>query len=130
VVTSAVQIIYIRALPPHSDLLSLIPRIVVCGQVVQVTSIMTSTIPFLKPFLMSLESSLVGPNGTRRATTSAYASADKTGHASTYIKIGSQQSRNASVRRDKVGDIWVQNEIVVKREELGIELMAVEQKIG
>ena len=76
---------------------------------------------------MSLEASLVGPNGARRTTTSGYASADKIGHASTYIKIGSQQSRNASVTRDKMGDILVQNEIVVKREP-SIELMAVGQK--
>jgi hypothetical protein len=127
VIASAVQIVYIRALPPHSDLLNSIWRIVVWGQIVQVTSIITSTIPFLKPFLMSLEASLVGPNGARRTTTSGYASADKPGHASTYIKIGSQQSCNASVRKDKVGDIWVRNEVVVKREP-GIELMAVGQK--
>jgi hypothetical protein len=99
---------------------------------------MTSTIPFLKPFLMSLESSLVGPNGGgHRATTSGYTSTDKRSHALTYIKIGSQQSRNLLVRRDKVGDIWVQQEIVVKREsrleqlptrESSIKLMAVGQK--
>ena len=65
---------------------------------------------------MSLESSLVGANGAPRATTSDYGSAGKTKHASTYIKLGSQQSRNASVRGDKAGDIWVQKEVVVKRE--------------
>jgi hypothetical protein len=75
---------------------------------------MTSTVPFLKPFLMSLESSLVGANGAPRATTSDYGSAGKIRHASTYIKLGSQQSRNVSVRGDKVGDIWVRKEIVVK----------------
>jgi hypothetical protein len=88
---------------------------------------MTSTIPFLKPFLMSLESSLVGQNDARRTSTSGYTSGNKTAHALSYIKIGSQQSRNASMRRDKVGDIWVRNEVVVKREP-SIELIAVGQK--
>jgi hypothetical protein len=80
---------------------------------------MTSTIPFLKPFCMSLESSLVGANGAPCATASDYGSAGKIRHASTCIKLGSQQSRNASARGDKAGDIYVQKEVVnlvVKRE--------------
>jgi hypothetical protein len=88
---------------------------------------MTSTIPFLKPFLMSLQSSLVGPNGARRTSTSDYTSGNKTAHALSYIEIGSQQSHDASMTRNEMGDIWVQNEIVVKREP-SIELIAVGQK--
>jgi hypothetical protein len=88
---------------------------------------MISTIPFLKPFLMSLESSLVGPNGARRTSTIGYTSGNKTAHALSYIKISSQQSRDASMTRNKMGDIWVQNETVIKREP-SIELIAVGQQ--
>ncbi|KAH6852878.1 hypothetical protein BKA58DRAFT_61506 [Alternaria rosae] len=117
VFASAAQIAYIRSLPPNSDLLHSIWQIVVCGQIVQVASIMTSTIPFLKPFMMSLDSGLLSAQHAGVATTSGYTSAGVTGHLSSYIKIGSQQNRSPSVvRRDKDVDIWVRKEIVVKRE--------------
>ncbi|EFQ87538.1 hypothetical protein PTT_16942 [Pyrenophora teres f. teres 0-1] len=56
------QIYYIYALPPNSDLLNAIWRVVVAGQAIQVSSIMTSAVPFLKPFMMSLDSGLLGAN--------------------------------------------------------------------
>ncbi|RYO33462.1 hypothetical protein AA0111_g3815 [Alternaria arborescens] len=117
VFASAAQIGYIHSLPPQSDLLHSIWRIVVCGQVAQVASIMTTTIPFLKPFMMSLDSGLWSANHAGVATTSSYASAVRTGHLSSYVKIASQQSRDPSiVKGDKDIDIWVRKEIVVKRE--------------
>jgi hypothetical protein len=90
---------------------------------------MTTTIPFLKPFMMSLDSGLWSANHAGVATTSSYASAVRTGHLSSYasavrtghlssyVKIASQQSRDPSiVKGDKDIDIWVRKEIVVKRE--------------
>ncbi len=83
----------------------------------QVTSIMTTTIPFLKPFMMSLDSGLLSANHAGVATTSGYTSAGTTGHISSYIKIASQRSGDPSVvGRDKDVDIWVRREVVVKRE--------------
>ncbi|KAG9188191.1 hypothetical protein G6011_02114 [Alternaria panax] len=117
VFASAAQIGYIRSLPLQSDLLHSIWRIVVCGQVAQVTSIMTTTIPFLKPFIMSLDSGLWSANHAGVATTSSYASACRSGHLSSYVKITSQQSRDPLVvKGDKGIDIWVQKDIAVKRE--------------
>ncbi|KAF1354318.1 hypothetical protein EJ07DRAFT_168294 [Lizonia empirigonia] len=66
VAASAVQIGYIHVLPTSNDLLNSIWRVVICGQVVQVTSIMSCIILFLKPFLLSLESGFLSANkGTR-----------------------------------------------------------------
>ncbi|KAI4957707.1 hypothetical protein J4E86_004846 [Alternaria arbusti] len=117
VFASAAQIGYIHTLPLPSDLLHSIWRIVVCGQIVQVTSIMTATIPFLKPFMMSLDSGLLSANQACVATTSGFTSTGHTGQLSSYIKIASQGSRNpSSTRGDKDADIWVRKEVVVKRE--------------
>jgi hypothetical protein len=78
---------------------------------------MTTTIPFLKPFMMSLDSGLLSANHAGVATTSEYTSAGRSGHMSSYVKIASQQSHTPSVaREDKDVNIWVQKEIVVKRE--------------
>ncbi|KAH8707011.1 hypothetical protein GQ44DRAFT_629129 [Phaeosphaeriaceae sp. PMI808] len=56
------QVGYIYALPSHGDLLNAIWRAVVAGQVVQVATIVTTTVPFLKPFMMSIDTSLLGGN--------------------------------------------------------------------
>jgi hypothetical protein len=88
---------------------------------------MASTIPFLKPFMMSLDSGLLSANQACVGTTSGYESAGRTGHLSSYVKIASQQSRDPSVvRRDKDVDIWVRKEIVVEREP-SIELRNIER---
>ncbi|KAH7069134.1 hypothetical protein BKA63DRAFT_545767 [Paraphoma chrysanthemicola] len=71
VIASAVQIGFIRTLPfTSTNLLNCIWRVVVCGQVVQVTSIMSSTIPFLKPFLLSLESGFLSAGNVARTIAS------------------------------------------------------------
>jgi hypothetical protein len=93
---------------------------------------MTSTIPFLKPFLMSVESGLLSAeNKAHRTTTSPYASAVKSGHHSAYVKIGSVKSRDPSAVRDVVGDkdreIWVRQDVEVKMEP-SIEMMPVPVK--
>ncbi|KAF2833514.1 hypothetical protein CC86DRAFT_415307 [Ophiobolus disseminans] len=59
VFTSIAQIAFITRFDARNDHLHEIWRIVVCTQIVQVVSMITSTIPFLKPFLMSLESGLL-----------------------------------------------------------------------
>jgi hypothetical protein len=105
VFASTAQIVYIVTLTPNEDLLYEIWRVVVCGQIVQVASIMTSTIPFLKPFLMSVESGLLSvENKAHHTITSPYSSAVKSGHHSAYVKIGSVKSRDPSAARDVVRD--------------------------
>lgn len=116
VTASAIQIGYIQALSTYTDLLHSIWRIVVCGQVAQVTSIMTATIPFLKPFLTSLESGFLSANNASHTTVSIHQSTRKTGHPLSYIRLGSQLSRDPFERRDKQDDIWVRMDVVVKRE--------------
>ncbi|KAJ5059240.1 hypothetical protein J3E74DRAFT_419790 [Bipolaris maydis] len=89
---SAVQIFFISNLSlQDSNLLNTIWPIVVSGQVVKVTSIMTSTIPFLKPFL--------GATGR---------------HPSSYIKIGTPNSQGT--RSNKLNNIWVSADFEVKGE--------------
>lgn len=116
VIASVVQIVFIRTLFTYNDLLYCIWPVVVCGQIVQVTSIMTSTIPFLKPFLLSLESSLaLSANSTVRATTTTtYTSAGKAVHVLSYISIDTQQSYTA--RADKQNSIWVRTDFQVQGE--------------
>jgi hypothetical protein len=114
VVASVIQIGYIHTLT-NTDLLNSIWKIVVCGQIVQVSSIMTATIPFLKPFLLSLESSLtLSQNSAPRTTTSAYNSVGCTGHVSSYIKIGTQHKQNS--RGNGHSNIWVRTDFEVKGE--------------
>ena len=116
VIASAVQIVYIRALTSYTDLLNAIWRIVVCGQVVQVTSIMTATVPFLKPFLTSLESGFIGANTASRTATSVHDTTGKVGPPLSYVRLGSSRSREQPGKIDKQGDIWVRMDYVVHRE--------------
>ncbi|KAJ5046858.1 hypothetical protein J3E74DRAFT_230424 [Bipolaris maydis] len=99
-----------------SNLLNTIWPIVVSGQVVKVTSIMTSTIPFLKPFLVSLESSLtLNPSSVIHTTTLGYKTTGSTGrHPSSYIKIGTPNSQGT--RSNKLNNIWVSADFEVKGE--------------
>ena len=117
-VASATQIGYIWSLASATDLLNDIWPVVVCGQVVQVTSIMTSTVPSLKPFLLSLESGFLGPNSGSRTTTSAFESGGRTNQSSSYIKIGSQYSRNRAESKAKKS-ILVQKSVMVSVEGAG-----------
>jgi hypothetical protein len=120
---SAAQIGYILALPSLPDLNS-IWRIVVCGQIVQVTSILASTIPFLKPFMASLDSGLLGARHVGIARKSGCASTKGMGDSLSYIKIGGWQGRNLSLGSDVGRDIWVRKEIIVKRDP-SVELVRV-----
>jgi hypothetical protein len=94
VMASVVQIIYIQALSSYTDLLNSIWRIVVCGQIVQVTSVMTAIIPFLKPFLTSLESGFISATTAFHAVTPGDNTTRPTRHPSSYIKLGSSQVRD------------------------------------
>ena len=113
---SVVQIVYIQVLSSNTNLLNSIWRIVVCGQVVQVTSIMTAIVPFLKPFLASLESGFIGASTAPRAATSGTNTTGQTRHPSSYIKLRSSQGRDQSIQRDNHADIWVKMDYVVKSE--------------
>jgi hypothetical protein len=112
---SAVQIGYILALPSLHDLNS-IWRIVVCGQVVQVTSILASTIPFLKPFMMSLDSGLLSARHVGMVGASGCASSKGTSDRLSYLRIGDGQGRNPSMISDAEHSIWVRKEVTVKRD--------------
>jgi hypothetical protein len=113
VVASAVQIGYLCALPTSEDLLNSVWHVVVCGQVVH---IMTSTIPLLKPLLVSLESGFLGASKATRSTASAFDSTVDTGHPSIYIRIGSQKGGGCSKGTYQQSDIWVTKDVFIKRE--------------
>lgn len=116
VIASATQVVYIQALNSYTNLLNTIWRVVVCGQVVQVTSIMTATVPFLKPFLTSLESDFIGANAATRTATSGHDTVGNTEPLPSYVRLGSSRSREQPESRDKQGDIWVRMEYMVQRE--------------
>lgn len=113
---SVVQIIYIQALSSYTNLLNSIWRIVVCGQVVQVSSIMTAIIPFLKPFLTSLESGFISASTASHVLTSGNDTTGQTRHPSSYIKLASSHVRGRHETRDKHGEIWIKMDYMVKRE--------------
>ncbi|KAF2794550.1 hypothetical protein K505DRAFT_303805 [Melanomma pulvis-pyrius CBS 109.77] len=101
IAASIVQIIYIRRLVFDKDFLNNVWRTVVCTEIVQATSITTACIPFLKPFLMSLESGFLRADDEhRRATAGMYGSGDRSssGWASKYINIRNQRSRDSSIK--------------------------------
>jgi hypothetical protein len=125
-IASAAQIAYILVLPSPLDLNS-IWRSVVCGQVVQVASILISTIPFLKPFMVSLDSGLFSARPVGMVGASSFASTKATGDRLSYIKIGGGQGRNPSVISDVERSIWVKKEVTVKRDP-SIELVQVHDK--
>jgi hypothetical protein len=125
-IASAAQIAYTLVLPCPLNL-NTIWRSVVCGQVVQVASILTSTIPFLKPFMVSLDSGLFSARPVGMVGASSFASTKATGDRLSYIEIGGGQGRNPSVISDVEHSIWVRKEVIVKRDP-SIELVQVHDK--
>lgn len=116
VIVSATQIVYIQALNSYANVLNTIWRVVVCGQVVQVTSIMRATVPFLKPFLTSLESGFIGANAATRRGPSAHDTSANTDPLPNYVRLGSSRSCERPESRNKQGDKKVMMEYVVQRE--------------
>lgn len=77
---------------------------------------MTAIIPFLKPFLTSLESGFIGASTASHVLTSGNNTTGQTRHPSSYIKLASSHVRGRHERRDKHGEIWVKMDYMVKRE--------------
>lgn len=110
VAASVIQIVYIRRLLINDLFLNNIWQTVVCQMVVQSTSIMAACVPFLKPFLMSLESGFLRADDINRRTAAGiYESGHNlktSGRASSYIKMKNQswQSRESSANAGKSMD--------------------------
>lgn len=104
VTASIVHIIYIRRLVIDNQFLHNVWQTVVCQIVVQSTSIVTACIPFLKPFLVSLESGFLRADDINRRTAAGMYGSDRnpksSGGASSYIKMKNQNwnSREFSVK--------------------------------
>ncbi|KAI0539933.1 hypothetical protein GGR58DRAFT_499556 [Xylaria digitata] len=99
VAAAVVQLFYIRRLIFDDNLLNNIWRAMVATEVVQVTSIITACIPFLKPFLMSLESGFLRADDMNRrhegSSDSRFAGGKKPIRwTSSYIRIKNQQQRS------------------------------------
>ncbi|TGO35609.1 hypothetical protein BHYA_0152g00140 [Botrytis hyacinthi] len=104
VAASVIQIVYTRRLLINDLFLSNIWQTVVCQMVVQSTGIMAACIPFLKPFLMSLESGFLRADDVNRRTAAGMYGSEhnlkSSGKASSYIKMKNQswQSRESSAK--------------------------------
>ncbi|EDN97924.1 hypothetical protein SS1G_12779 [Sclerotinia sclerotiorum 1980 UF-70] len=107
VTASIVHIIYIRRLVIDNQFLHNVWQTVVCQIVVQSTSIVTACIPFLKPFLVSLESGFLRADDINRRTAAGMYGSDRnpksSGGASSYIKMKNQNwnSREFSVKNQQ-----------------------------
>lgn len=99
IAASIVYIIYIRQLKFDNDFLHNVWLSMIFKETVQTTSIMTACIPFLKPFLMSLESGFMRSDDVNRRTGSVTDDGGKnTGLKSSYIKLRNQRSWSNSPR--------------------------------
>jgi len=107
VAATVIQIIYIQRLVFNEHFLNNVWQTVICQESIQVTSIISACIPFLKPFLMSLESGFLRAddeyrrtNGTMYGTGEESSRSGASRRALRYIKMGNQQSRDTSVKLD------------------------------
>ncbi|KAG9236193.1 hypothetical protein BJ875DRAFT_541535 [Amylocarpus encephaloides] len=100
IVATAIQIIFIRRLVVDEHILNTVWQTVVCQEIVLATSIITACIPFLKPFLMSLESGFLrADDENRRTAAGLYGSGAKSSRRTkSYIKMKSQKSREESIK--------------------------------
>ncbi|KAF7949332.1 uncharacterized protein EAE97_002841 [Botrytis byssoidea] len=104
VVASVIQVAYTRRLLINDLFLNNIWQTTVCQMVVQSTGIMAACIPFLKPFLMSLESGFLRADDVNRRTTAGMYGSEHnlktSGRATSYIKMKNQswQSRESSAK--------------------------------
>ncbi|RWA12217.1 hypothetical protein EKO27_g2899 [Xylaria grammica] len=99
IAASAVQLFYYRRLVFDETLLGNIWRAMIATEVVQVTSIITACIPFLKPFLMSLESGFLRADDMNRRHEGSSGSSrgrKPIKWTSSYIRIKNQQRSDRS----------------------------------
>ncbi|TGO52724.1 hypothetical protein BCON_0136g00190 [Botryotinia convoluta] len=110
VAASVIQIVYTRRLLINDLFLNNIWQTVVCQMVVQSTGIMAACIPFLKPFLMSLESGFLRADDVNRRTAAGMYGSEHnlktSGRATSYIKMKNQswQSREPSAKAGRSVD--------------------------
>lgn len=94
------QLVYLQRLVLDTEYLSTVWQLLICEEVVYTTSIITTCIPFLKPFLLSLESGFLrADDENRRGDTSLHSSSNNgsSGWSSRYIKIRNQRAWGQSV---------------------------------
>lgn len=92
------QIIYIQSVVIDERFLNTVWRTEVWQEVVQTASIITACIPFLKPFLMSLESGFLRADAENRRITAGLYGSKTHENTSSYVKMRDQQSRDISIR--------------------------------
>ncbi|VUC36610.1 unnamed protein product [Clonostachys rosea] len=77
IAATIVYIVFLQQLPRDGDYLLDVTKTLLCKETIQMTSILAATIPFLKPFLISLESGFLrADDENRRVDTTAYGSGD------------------------------------------------------
>ncbi|KAI0505244.1 hypothetical protein F5B22DRAFT_628334 [Xylaria bambusicola] len=102
IAASAVHLYYIRVLVLDDSVLKNIWRATLAAEVVQVSSVMTACIPFLKPFLISLESGFLRADDMNRRFEGSNDSSRATGGkisikwTSSYIRIKNQRRTGGS----------------------------------
>ncbi|KAI0403899.1 hypothetical protein F4802DRAFT_275383 [Xylaria palmicola] len=96
------QLIYVRRLVFDEEYLENVWQVIVCEEVVYTTSLIVTCIPFLKPFLLSLESGFLrADDEVRRQDTSLPGSSNhSSGWTSRYVKIRNQRNWGQSIEMD------------------------------
>ncbi|RWA11500.1 hypothetical protein EKO27_g3596 [Xylaria grammica] len=96
------QLIYIRRLVFDERYLGNVWQVIVCDEVVYTTSIIVTCIPFLKPFLLSLESGFLRADDKVRRTDASLpgSSNHSSGWTSRYVKIRNQRNWGQFVELD------------------------------
>lgn len=90
IIATIIQIIYIQHLVIDGYFIHNVWQVVIWNEVVQTASIMTACIPFLKPFLLSLESGFLRADDMNRRTAVGIGSENiSSGWALRYIKMRS-----------------------------------------
>ncbi|KAI5923265.1 hypothetical protein F4810DRAFT_669579 [Camillea tinctor] len=94
IAVAIVQLIYLRRLRFDIHFLNNLWRPVACQQIIQTLSIMSTCIPFLKPFWASLESGFLRADDLNRRTAGGTSSSalNSSGWTSRYIKIKNYQN--------------------------------------
>ncbi|KAK0625003.1 hypothetical protein B0T17DRAFT_531643 [Bombardia bombarda] len=95
---SIVQIVFIRQLfTTDEDFLYGVYREVISMELVQTVGIMTACVPFLKPFLMSLESGFLRADDVNRQLTITTKNSSKQASTNRYIEIQKQRNLHSKV---------------------------------
>lgn len=98
IAATIVYMVFLQKLPRDGDYLLDVTKTLLCKETIQMTSILAATIPFLKPFLISLESGFLrADDENRRVDTTAYGTGDAPSKPTKSGRSGRSSSRYVQI---------------------------------